>query len=384
MWTIWKIIEILLFALQIVIIIEFLIKYWAARSKYKFFKVCLFIFSVFFLDVVSFRIFSFVWRNVIFEKETFRIWFWFYLDFLVFILTRLILFQQKKQEYQLTAGNKILLVLIFLITTCVYMFLQNDMDLRINESKGIFYTFIMSGIIIANLIIYYWLEYRIAINRKNMELQLLKLQIEQQRKTVIEIRDRYQEILKIRHDTKNYISNSLVLIEQGHIQEGIEYLRKFQNMKLGRYQKIVDTDSEVLNAVINSKFSYAYEKNISTVHFIQGKMKNIDEFDLSILLANLLDNALEACEKSKNKSEISLRIIERQGYFNINIANSIEQSVYGIDNKLKTKKKDKERHGYGMKSIFDIVKKHDGMIHIEEKEQRFIVDILLKKDMITS
>lgn len=380
----WTIIEILLFAVQIVIIIEFFIKYWVLKRKYRFFKVCLFIFSIFFLDLVSFRIFSFVWREIVFEKETFRMWFWFYLNFLVFILTRLILFQQKKKEYQLIAGNRILLLLMFLITTCVYVFLQNDMALRINESKGIFYTFILLGIIIINFIIYYCIEYRITINRKDVELQLLKLQIEQQRKNVIEIRDRYQEILKIRHDTKNYISNSLVLIEGGHIQEGIEYLKKFQDMKLGRYQKIIDTDSEVLNAVINSKFSYAYEKNISTIHFIQGKMKNIDEFDLSILLANLLDNALEACEKNKNKSEISLKIIERQGYLNINIANSIEQPVYGADKKLKTTKKDKERHGYGMKSIFDIIKKHDGMIHLEEKEQSFIVDILLKKDIITS
>lgn len=335
-------------------------------------------------DLMFSKLFSFVWGNetgkLFAETGTFQLWMSGYIAFFLFILTRLILCQKMGNPYRFHPDRRVFLVCIFVCTTCIYILLQNSIVSQYNESKSIFYTFVMCVIIIAGITIYDWIIYTTEKKYQKMELQLLKLQLEQQKKAVIQVYEEYQEILKIRHDTKNYVSNALGLIEAGYIQDAIEYMKKFQDMKLGRYQKIVDTDSQVLNAVVNSKFSYAYEKNIHTEYCIQGRMKSVEEFDLSILLSNLLDNAIEACERNKNPSEISLKILEREGYLNIRISNSIEQSAYDENGRLRTKKKDKSSHGYGMKSVCDIVKKHEGMIDMEEKDNQFIVDILLKKE----
>lgn len=46
---------------------------------------------------------------------------------------------------------------------------------------------------------------------------------------------------------------------------------------------------------------------------------------------------------------------------------------------LKTHKSDSAEHGWGLKSVKDIVDKYDGMIDIYENSSMFFVDILLAK-----
>ena len=103
-----------------------------------------------------------------------------------------------------------------------------------------------------------------------------------------------------------------------------------------------------------------------------------DDIDLSILFANLFDNAIDACSNKPEKSMIYLTVGYEKAYLNIVMKNTVEKPVLPHNPDLVTTKKDKTKHGYGLKTVEDIVKKYDGIKKYYEKENWFYADIWLK------
>ena len=104
----------------------------------------------------------------------------------------------------------------------------------------------------------------------------------------------------------------------------------------------------------------------------------IDDIDLSILFANLFDNAIEACVHNTSKSSIYLMVTYEKAYLNIIMKNTIEKPVLKHNPQLVTTKKDKKKHGYGLKTIDDVVRKYDGIKKYYEKDNYFYADLWLK------
>ena len=92
----------------------------------------------------------------------------------------------------------------------------------------------------------------------------------------------------------------------------------------------------------------------------------ISNFDWISLLANLLDNAIEACERAGKEKQINLELRRNGVYIIIKLDNSKCIEEKPLDNKFATVKQKKQGHGYGTKIIRDIVKKYDGRVQYED------------------
>ena len=91
------------------------------------------------------------------------------------------------------------------------------------------------------------------------------------------------------------------------------------------------------------------------------------------LFGNLLDNALEACEKINDKKRwIKIKIKKKNLLLYIEIANALEEMPKQIQKEFVSNKKDNGLHGYGMKNIQDIVKKYDGIFEYKVYEDHLI------------
>ncbi len=98
--------------------------------------------------------------------------------------------------------------------------------------------------------------------------------------------------------------------------------------------------------------------------------------DICNIIANTLDNAIEACEKAKEK-KIELYIFKVKNYLSITIKNTIEKSVLKTNPDLQSSKADLSIHGIGTKSVKAVAKKHDGVVEYHEEGNIFICNILL-------
>jgi sensor histidine kinase regulating citrate/malate metabolism len=236
----------------------------------------------------------------------------------------------------------------------------------------------VAGLIVINVITFLLLLKISGDNRSKMKTALLELQLKEQEHSMLKINDQYTEILKIRHDMKNYIGCALSLLKQGDYEEAEKYLSKISYDKLGSIIQYIATSSTIVNAVMNSKLTLCKEHGIIINCNISGSIEKIQEMDLSILLSNLLDNAIEACQRNKGKSKIDFEVSDSKGYLNISLKNTVEKSVLSGNPKLRTSKKDSANHGFGLKTVNDIVKKYDGMMNMFEEKDSFVTDILLK------
>ena len=189
----------------------------------------------------------------------------------------------------------------------------------------------------------------------------------------------YNEILHIRHDIKKCINCAEVLLSQEKYTEAEQYLADLSSEKLGTIQQYVVLKSGVISAVINSKLSECKRENIHIETSVSDCFDNFSEMDISILLANLFDNAIEACMKLKEGRYLTFNINLHRGYLRILMKNRADGTLVN-NSQLKTTKMDKKNHGFGIKTITEITEKYNGIHDFQLIDDEFVADIWLEKN----
>ena len=108
--------------------------------------------------------------------------------------------------------------------------------------------------------------------------------------------------------------------------------------------------------------------------FVSG-FDEINIIDLCVLVGNLLDNAIEACQKIDKQKRIQVSFKQEGNFLNVIIKNTY---IDEKNNDLLTTKDNKLNHGYGIKSVRSIVEKYEGTFKIIKNNGYFIVSVLLK------
>lgn len=174
----------------------------------------------------------------------------------------------------------------------------------------------------------------------------------------------YDEAKKIRHNMKQNIIVAEGFIDSKQYQKAKEYMDELLETKAETFGYIRYCDNQVINYIINSKRDRCIQKKIEFKCIVFGKITGVNDIDISVLIGNLLDNAIEAAELTNDKI-VNLEIYDRN-YVEVIIENSIKKSVLQYNPAFLTTKGNNELHGYGMKSIKEIISKYRGEITYEE------------------
>lgn len=207
--------------------------------------------------------------------------------------------------------------------------------------------------------------------------QIISISYEQNQSGVDNIRRMYEEASKVRHDAKNCMSLLDDYIQNQEYEEAHQFIVDYVSQQIDILGMNVFCSNKVLNYIINNKFALCHQKNIETKCIVSGDVQQITDVDLSILMGNLLDNAIEAAFYA-DRPLINVEIYDDQDIYII-IDNSIKQSVLQRNPHMKTTKQDKNRHGFGTISIRDIVRKYNGTISYSELGKEMRCEIRLKK-----
>lgn len=293
------------------------------------------------------------------------------------IMFSIIIAFKKKISFILNKREYLLISSTMLVSTVLIILVRNVIY-KTNENYNIFIITVIS-ILLLNVAQFYMLIYISQKNKDILDISIMKKHIEMQEKSITLLEEKYDETAKIRHDMKNYILNAIVLAENNNKEELINYLKTISDEKIDNIKTYVHTERKVLGAVINSKLSIAQKNGFKMQCSVLSKLDKIADIDVAILLGNLLDNSLEACENNTVPSEIFLKIWSDGGYYFIEIQNTVDTVVLDENPNLKTNKSDKKLHGIGLKSVKETVKKYNGIINFTQKDNMFIVHISLCK-----
>ena len=178
------------------------------------------------------------------------------------------------------------------------------------------------------------------------------------------------------HDIKHHL---LILREYGQERKWdmlMSYLNELSDDILVQ-KKAMWTQVGILDTLLEQKKAKAESKGIA-FRIQADRIVGLPFSDLEIctLFSNLLDNAIEACEKIEgNRRWIEIQITRKSGMLYLTISNSIKDRPSEQEGKLITNKQNHQLHGYGIKSVQKIVRKYEGDFSYQIRESEFIVTI---------
>lgn len=205
--------------------------------------------------------------------------------------------------------------------------------------------------------------------------QMMEKQVELQINHYKELEKIDAEINRFRHDYSNHLQSILSLVQMNECSLAEEYILKLKKVKYKSDIHIFYTGNRLADAILSDKSSVLSENcRIEYSGIIPLSIENVD---LCIILSNLLDNALEACQELSQPTIISMYAREQQGYFVLSMKNptSCCGNYYSIP---ATTKPDKNQHGMGLYNVENIVKKYDGQMKIKCQNGLFEVMITMK------
>ena len=133
-----------------------------------------------------------------------------------------------------------------------------------------------------------------------------------------------------------------------------------------------------MNALLNSEIQKAKNNNINIQVQITSKISDDKIIDLTNVIANLLDNAIEYCvQRDSSCNNVYLYVSKISNFLNITVENDIDESVLKSNPKFLTNKSDKENHGIGLRSVNSTIKKYGGTIDFFEENKKMIANILI-------
>ena len=189
-------------------------------------------------------------------------------------------------------------------------------------------------------------------------------------------RNSVQVLRKRTHDMKHIIA---ALQQNQRAGNQKELLQELQNT-INRYDTSLNTGNASLDTLLTHAGDRCQQQEILWTCMADGKsLEFVDPFDLYIMIGNALDNAIEClCQiPEKEKRFLSINIRKKNCLILFSIRNYCPQMPEMIQGLPVTTKKEKLEHGYGMKSIQEIVQKYNGQMQVRFENHTFILDVLL-------
>ena len=171
------------------------------------------------------------------------------------------------------------------------------------------------------------------------------------------------------HEFRNQMECILDMLHNEEYNKTEKFVRNI-TADLNDKTDCIDTKNAIINAVLNQKYRVALKRNILMVFDLQPLSETyLKDTDIVSILSNLIDNAIENCDKCKNKKTINIMLkIDNADNFIISVKNTIPSKYKFDKNNIVSSKKDKMKHGYGIKNIIKIVEKHDGTLEYSSQK----------------
>ncbi len=264
----------------------------------------------------------------------------------------------KRKFYINNLGIKYSLFLSILPVSTIFLLFLMYKIMWIIDNVELKVSFVIASIllILSNIVTFEIIRIQSRLVNSEYELKLLKENISEQTKHYVNLQSSHEEIRQLRHNLRSICIGTIAELKSGKIENAILELQNSIDIT-ERSSKVIDTGHPSIDAIVENKLNKCDELKISTnISYQYTEPININEIEIAVIIGNILDNAIEACQKVSdiNKEIWGSITVDKQNII-INIKNTAESS-----NNLKTSKADKKSHGYGLKSITHIAKKYNG------------------------
>ncbi|MDO4471073.1 MAG: ATP-binding protein [Bacillota bacterium] len=273
----------------------------------------------------------------------------------------------KEEVRELPSGRAI--GLVFIPAGSIYI--MNAVFILADETKKEYaelYSFVSVVILLLVNVLAGYIYLKLAddqqIRRKNtvyeQQLELCERHQEETELAMLQMRD-------VKHNMRNNLISLLAYAEQGECEKMIGFINDVMEEGRLRTSKATTTGNIVIDSLIEYWQRTAEREAIDFQAELSIPMEiPYKGADISLILGNLLENAVEGAEKAEKKKYIKLRVkYDRQNLLLI-VENSYGGRLKKVKEEFKTTKEDTENHGIGLASVCRAVRKYRGSVFIDD------------------
>ena len=291
---------------------------------------------------------------------------------LLFLLAELIVERIAKSRREIVEGRYWRIFILLLFVSIIAMLILAT-DLTISKISVVA---ISGAILILNLSVIYLYDKIIESVANSYETMVLKEQMKAYSNELSLRSENEKKIKALRHDMKHHLNEISLIADSGDKNRLNEYLAKI-NDSIIETKPFSDSGNPAIDSILNYMLGQARANDIHTnLHIMVPENLSISEFDMNIILGNLIENAIEASQKVSDPW-IDIGLKYNDGLLFIEISNSYSGSIIKKEPAFATTKYDASVHGIGIYSVREAVKRNNGTISFDTENHIFKVDVLL-------
>jgi hypothetical protein len=178
------------------------------------------------------------------------------------------------------------------------------------------------------------------------------------------------------HDLKHQIG---VIRAEGDPQRRASYLKDLE-ASISGYAAQADTGNGVLDVILTTKSLECAERGIDLTYVVDGAaVEFMSAMDVSAVFGNALDNAIDGvmAVPDAERRLIKVAVYARDRFVLLTFENYFTGELRTEDGDIVTRRNDRSRHGYGLKSIRYTAEKYGGSMTVNAEDGWFVLRILV-------
>lgn len=225
------------------------------------------------------------------------------------------------------------------------------------------------AILFAHYVLCCELRYRQKLENMEWVLQNQYFQYQQSKEHMELVNNKY-------HDLKHQIAALRAVSSEEQLNTYLDQMEE----NIRQYEVENKTGNPVLDIILTSKHQRCRQEKIGLTSVVDGTLLDfMDVMDICSIFGNILDNAIEYEEgvAEQEKRLIHLSVSKHSGFVLIRCENYCTEDLVFEQGLPRTTKGDEAFHGYGLKSVRQVVEKYDGILTVEVKENWFTLKALV-------
>lgn len=230
----------------------------------------------------------------------------------------------------------------------------------------------VAGFGVINIILFYFIGNILEKESEVKQMQRKQEYAQNQMNLYRSMHENYERQKQYMHDYKNQLQCIQGLLAEKKTEEALRYTEHLTG-SLAQRVNAVNTNHHVVNVVLNQKYQYAKERGINMVMGINDlSTLTMEEVDIVTLLVNLIDNAIEACEKLTENRVIQFKMMVEEEQLILSTGNPVHENVLISGKTIATSKQNFTEHGIGLQRVEEVVKKYDGTSVLQCRDGWFL------------
>ena len=211
--------------------------------------------------------------------------------------------------------------------------------------------------------------------RKRTFLKLAEYQNEQSQRHLDEVRSIHREMRGYKHDFHNHLQTLKGQLEAGDVQRALRYIDRLDT-QLMNVDTLIKTGNVSVDAILSAKIAQARAEGIAvnvSANVPDGLA--ISDLELSIIIGNLLDNAIEACRNVQGERFMRIYASMKGNMLYFYLLNSAGEKRRKTGSLFASRKTGV--HGFGLRRAEAILKEHGGWCKYNSEDGAFTSEFLV-------